>query len=220
MSFKTRFTIGLLMWAALCAMGVVSVKAAPMCIPGLTGTTANFSPRAEYGTLGRHIYWWCKDPASGITYDAGFSCAHGGGCDYTKFGLLLNSFTGTTRGDKANAAYTGNVGFECADVMTEQTARGDLCRERLATYDANRATWLAGLVQPSAPVWKVKANGLLTTRPAYMLTNGVLGTKEAGRAPVGTVCDLTKPTAPATGGDVRAEFGTAGLVTICTKVIQ
>ena len=220
MRFKTRFLIGLVMWAALCVVGVFSVRAYPMCIPGLTGTTANFSPRAEYGTTGRHIYWWCKDPASGITYDAGFSCAHAGGCDYTKFGLLLNSFTGTARGDKANAAYTSNVGFECDDVIAEETTRGELCRERAATYDANRAVWIAGFVQPSAPVWKVKANGLLATRPAYLLVNGVLGTKEAGRATIGTVCDLTKPTAPATGTDIRAEFGIVGCVTICTKVVQ
>jgi hypothetical protein len=66
-------------------------------------------------------------------------------------------------------------------------------------------------------VWKVKPNGTATTRPAYTLTNGVLGTKEAGRATVGAVCDMQRPTAPATGGDIRAEYGKAGLVTICAK---
>jgi hypothetical protein len=79
-------------------------------------------------------------------------------------------------------------------------------------------TWWADAIRDFKPVvWRVKPNGTSTTRPAYALVNGVLGTTIAGRATVGAVCDLARPTAPATGGDIRAEYGVAGLVTICKK---
>ena len=56
-----------------------------------------------------------------------------------------------------------------------------------------------------------------TTHPAYALVNGVLGTKESGRATIGAACDVTRSMVSATGGDLRAEYGITGLVTFCTK---
>lgn len=73
---------------------------------------------------------------------------------------------------------------------------------------------------PSLPPmkrWKVKANGLLSTRPAYLLTAGARGTREVGRAPVGATCDATAPTLPS-GADLWAQFDTTrpGVVALCS----
>lgn len=74
--------------------------------------------------------------------------------------------------------------------------------------------------EPVPPVlWRVKTNGVLTTRPARALTNGVLGTREIARATVGQPCDITKPTYQS-GADLWASFGptpTAGVVALCAK---
>lgn len=96
-------------------------------------------------------------------------------------------------------------------------AKANLCTERAELIRTNWTKWSAGY---AVAVWRVKANGTATTRPAYALTNGVLGTKEVARAQVGAICNVSRPTAPATGGDIRAEFGPAnapGVVTICSK---
>ena len=52
MSVKTRFAIGLLIWSALCALGV-SMARAGSCevVPGPV--------RWETGTLGKHLYVPC-----------------------------------------------------------------------------------------------------------------------------------------------------------------
>ena len=74
---------------------------------------------------------------------------------------------------------------------------------------------------PPPPVYThaVKPNGLILTRPAYALTNGVRGTREVSRATVGQPCDTTRPTL-ASGADLWSEFGpafTAGVVALCAK---
>ena len=81
------------------------------------------------------------------------------------------------------------------------------------------ANW-CGVVPPSAFTHAVKANGTVLTRPAYLLTAGVRGTKEVARATVGQPCDLTKPTL-ASGTDVWAQFGpdfVAGRVALCAAI--
>lgn len=74
---------------------------------------------------------------------------------------------------------------------------------------------------PPAPTYThfVKTNGLVSTRPAYLLTAGVRGTKEVARAAVAQPCDLTRPLL-ASGADVWAEFGPAfepGKVALCAR---
>lgn len=213
MKLKHRIMFMLFAASVIMALGLGAAKAAPMCIPGLSGTTAPFSPRIVEGKNGTHIYWWCaKD---GSTYDAGFSCAE---CDYAKFGTVLASITTKT---KANAAYAEHVKFECSDKPQNM-----MCIERTAIYNANRDTWLAGLVQPPVAIWRVKGNGVDPSgiprgRPARELKNGVLSLVDDKllRAPPLALCDLTKPTAPATSGDIRAQWigGPDGFVTICEK---
>lgn len=63
----------------------------------------------------------------------------------------------------------------------------------------------------------VKPNGKLTTRPAYVMTNGVLGKKVVDRAPVGATCDTKyKPTKPS-GKDLWASYDSTDRVALCTK---
>lgn len=74
---------------------------------------------------------------------------------------------------------------------------------------------------PPAPVYthRVKPNGLLPDRPAYLLSNGVRGAREVGRAGKDQGCDLMRPTL-ASGADVWAEFGPVfepGRVALCSR---
>ena len=64
--------------------------------------------------------------------------------------------------------------------------------------------------------WQVKPNGKLTTRPAYVMTNGVLGKKVVDRAPVGATCDTRKPTKPS-GKDLWASYDSTDKVALCSK---
>ena len=192
----------------------------PACIPMVRGEVAKFSPRAEIGAMGRHVYWWCKD-ALGVTRGYGFSCTFlNGGCNYQLFAAVLADLTTSTAKVTAiDAAWAANIKFECGDVLTETSSQGALCRERADILAKNQSVWLAGLVQPGATVYKVKVNGTATTRPAYALVAGVLGTKEAARAPVGATCNASKPS-KASGSDLWAEFDAAkpGIVALCAVV--
>ncbi len=75
------------------------------------------------------------------------------------------------------------------------------------------------LLQASAnaacAMYTVKANGALTTRPAYTLTGGVL-VKSKERATVGATCDLTRPTKPS-NKDLYASYDSTGTVALCSK---
>ena len=194
MSFKTRFAIGLLIWSALCAVGV-SMARAGSCevVPGPI--------RWETGTLGKHLYV----PCVGGTH-IGLSCTHAV-CDPAKFGGVITSIYVAADREAAYAAAVKTYLPWTCDAPPDATAVA-LCKER------------ADILKP--PVWRVKTNGTTTTRPAYSLTNGVLGTVIVARAPVGAVCDLAKPTATATLGDIRAQWvgGPDGVVTICARVNQ
>ena len=63
--------------------------------------------------------------------------------------------------------------------------------------------------------YAVKANGKLTTRPAYTLVDGVL-IKSKERAPVGATCNLMRPTKPS-GKDLYASYDSTGTVALCSK---
>lgn len=63
--------------------------------------------------------------------------------------------------------------------------------------------------------YAVKANGAITTRPAYTLVDGRL-IKSKERAPVGATCDTMRPTKPS-GKDVYATFDSTDLVALCSK---
>jgi hypothetical protein len=60
--------------------------------------------------------------------------------------------------------------------------------QEMRDLDADMAAALDA-TKPRPPVWRVAPNGTATTRPAYPVADGVIGSKEAGRAPVGQPCD-------------------------------
>lgn len=63
--------------------------------------------------------------------------------------------------------------------------------------------------------YAVKPNGKLTTRPAYVLSNGGL-IKSKERAPVGATCDTSKPTKHS-GKDLYASYDSTDKVAPCSK---
>lgn len=206
----TRYVFALSIWLVLCAVGVFVVRAE--AAPVLSNCVQAAAPRYESLTVGRHLVFVCTDSIGVKVYPDGLSCQHSV-CNPSAFAAAAVRIATAQDYKKAvDAEWAANVKWTC-DAPPNEGAKA-LCVERRDWIARNWSTWTAEF-KPA--VWKVKPNGTATTRPAYTLVNGVLGTKEAGRAQVGAACDVTKPTAPATGGDVRAEYGISGLVTICTK---
>lgn len=204
-----RYAIVLFLWLVVCAIVVGIVHAQPA--PALSACVQAAAPRYESLTVGRHLVFVCTDALGVKVYPDGLSCQHSI-CNPNAFAAAVVRVATAQDYKKAvDAEWAANVKWDC-DAPPNEGAKA-LCAERRDWIARNWSTWTAEF-KPA--VWKVKANGTATTRPAYALVNGVLGTKEAGRATVGAVCDVTKPTAPA-GSDIRAEYGISGLVTICTK---
>lgn len=214
MKFRTRFVIGLVLWSALCALGVLSVKASPLadCQPIIKPSGYPVGPDWTDGPVGRHVFFFCSAPAS--EYVVGFSCRYDD-CNPTQLSAsMLKVLRAPDRTAAMDAEWAAWVKWDCSNPPDEPKRL--LCVERKTLESAALAKALQGYVRP---VWRVKPNSAATTRPAYPLTNGVLSdtADKKVRATVGALCDLSKPTHPATLGDIRAEFGTPGLVTICTK---
>jgi hypothetical protein len=189
--------------------------AAPACAPMRNAAGYPLAPRWESGALGKHLVLMCTDLSQTKAFPGGLSCLHAD-CNINAFGAaVLNVLNAEDRQAALDAEWAKSVKWTCDAPPT--VAQANLCNERAALIEANWSRWSAGY---AVAVWKVKANGAATTRPAYSLVNGVLGTKEVARATVGAICNVSRPTAPATGGDIRAEFGPAnvpGVVTICSK---
>ena len=214
MKFRERFFIGLILWGVLCALGVLSVKASPLadCKPIVKASGYPVGPLVRDGGQGKHLFFFCAAPTH--EYVVGLSCRWAD-CNVSQFSAALAKvLTAPDRAAAIESEWAAQVTWSC-DAPPDEAKRA-LCVERAGFAETALAEATRGYLRP---VYRVKNNGLINTRPAFTLINGVIGLKEAGRAPVGTVCDLTKPTAPATGTDVRAEFGVAGLVTICAKGI-
>jgi len=219
--YRRRELIRFLVIGVLCILGTFGIAAGMMGVaraetpppPPLSACVQAAPPQYDYLTTGRHIAFVCTNAAGTTVYPAGLSCLHSV-CNPSAFSAAVVRVA--TSGDWKKALdieWAAAVKWTCDAPPDDQAAA--LCAERKTWISTNWAKWTKDF-KPA--VWKVKANGSYTTRPAYALVNGVLGTKEVARATVGTVCDLAKPTAPATGGDIRAEFGTAGVVTICARV--
>lgn len=205
-----RYLAALVLWLLVCAIVVGLVHAEPA--PVLSNCVQAAAPRYESLTVGRHLVFVCTDALGAKVYPDGLSCQHSI-CNPNAFAAAVVRVATAQDYKKAvDAEWAASVKWDC-DTPPNDGAKA-LCNERRDYIERNWQAWIAEF-RPS--IWKVKPNGTASTRPAYALTNGIIGTKEAGRANVGAVCDVTKPTAPATGGDVRAEYGVSGLVTICTK---
>ena len=203
-----RYIVVLVAWLLVCAAVVGAVHAQP----ALSACVQAASPRYESLTVGRHLVFVCTDALGVKVYPDGLSCQHSV-CNPSAFAAAVVRVATAQDYKKAvDTELAANVKWDC-DAPPNEGAKA-LCAERDALIVKNWSAWTSEFKPAS---WKVKPNGTATTRPAYTLVNGVIGTKEAGRANVGAVCDVTRPMAPATGGDVRAEYGVSGLVTICTK---
>lgn len=195
------------------------VKPYPDCVPGVYGTQVGeiFSKRTNED---RFVHWYCRAADGSITGPF-IACVHG---SCMPVGSFFEAFDEKRRASDPIAAVqqawtaqmtpvcdspTGTMAQVCADVMASRTAN-----------------WPGGVSQPPAPpastpayTYAVKPNGTSTTRPVYLLTNGVRGTTSVGRADVGQPCDLTKPTL-ASGSDVWASFGPlfeSGKVALCAN---
>ena len=162
--------------------------APPTVVPGVVGEVSmQFPPRVVRGDAGWHIWWFYRDSDLKL-YSNGFSCPHGV-CDR---GLLISVYqdimTAPDRIAALNAAWATHITYECKDVLGEQTPRGAACRERFATFETNKAVWLAGYVAPAVEVWTVKLNGTNATRPVQKISesNGLTATTE--RVNVGAPC--------------------------------
>jgi hypothetical protein len=221
MSYLTRLSISLFAWLAVCALAVLcTVGIARAQVVSLSACTRIAGPKITQQPLGWHLAYACTDATGSYIYQDGASCLHSV-CDLDGAAAASHRIT---------FAATGGVAAMKAAIDAEWTAfKWDcsappgpnelaLCRERMAWI----SQWWGDAAKDFRPaVWKVKPNGTYTTRPAYTLTNGVLGTIGTVRATVGALCDVTRPTIAApytlTTQDIRAEFGTPGLITICTK---
>ena len=162
--------------------------APPPVVPGVVGEVSmQFPPRVVRGDAGWHIWWFYRDSDLKL-YSNGFSCPHGV-CDR---GLLASVYqdimAAPDRIAAMKTAWATHITYECKDVVGEQTTRGAACRERFATFETNKAVWLAGYVAPAVEVWTVKPNGTQTTRPVQKIsaTNGLTSTTE--RIEVGKPC--------------------------------
>ena len=182
--------LAFLLWALAYTLLVSApaFAAPPPVVPGVVGEVSmQFPPRVVRGDAGWHIWWFYRDSDLKL-YSNGFSCPHGV-CDR---GLLISVYqdimTAPDRIAALNTAWTTHITYECKDVLGEQTPRGASCRERFATFETNKAVWLAGYVAPAVEVWTVKINGTNATRPVQKISesNGLTATTE--RVNVGAPC--------------------------------
>lgn len=192
-----------------CVLGLLCTlaEAAPACVPLVYGTQVG-DAYGKRTNEGRYLHFYCK-AGDKITAE-GLACVHGT-C------LPVGSFFERLDGLKQQADPVAAV-KDAWDASFPQdscrTSTGTLKTVCDAMFLSMRENW--PVAATPAPAYKVKPNGLILTRPAYLLTNGVRGTKEVARAPVGAACDITKPTLPS-GADLWAEFGTPGVVALCAK---
>jgi hypothetical protein len=206
--------------------------AAPMCFPGVYGDAY---PGVYAGRFDRGWYAWgfCKgkDGEPVVLYRL---CAHGEcASDIAgQAGRTMATLGAQAIGKDPKAVYgawfdANQPAYHCekeggAQVLWPNTARGDACAELNALIAKTAPAW-SPPPTPVPAVWKVKKNpqstAAPTTRPVYLLANGVLGKATSKRATEGETCDTTKPTL-ASGSDLWASYGAspvAGEVALCTK---
>lgn len=205
-----RYAVSLFIVAVICAFGVGVGLARGEPLPPIT-TCNPVGFQYEYKPLGRHLVVLCTAPLGTGVYAHGFSCLHAS-CNPTTLGIaVLAVIQATNHKTALQAQWDKYIAWACH--APPDAAAVALCNERNTWIGANFAAWTKDF-QPA--VWRVKANGTYTTRPSQNLVNGVLSDSKV-RAPVNALCDVARPTAPASYGDVKAEFGVANVVAICTR---
>ncbi|MDP1686897.1 hypothetical protein [Hydrogenophaga sp.] len=202
-----------LLFIALCAVASQPARADSSCVPYLE--CQPLTTQAVRGPLATHLFWFVRNAETGGIDHHGFSCK----LDKCDLQLLIKTANEVLTGLKTpGAAWDESMNFGCDYSRWEPYAgQNEICAERKLALATMRDVWLAGIPRQIA-LWRVKSNGLSSSRPAYTLTGSTRGTKEVARATVGTACDVKKPTLPS-GSDLWAEFGTAGVVALCAKVL-
>ena len=215
MPLKNRITLALIFLVLFYVFFVPKADASPLsdCQPIVKPSGYPIGMDWVDGPLGRHVFFFCAAPAH--EYTVGFSCRYDD-CNSAQLSAsILKVARATDKTAAINAEWAAWVKWDCTTPPDEPKRL--LCVERAALEQGVMTKALEGYVHP---VWMVKPNGTSMTRPAFTLVNGVLGTREAARAPVGADCIMNRPTTPVIGSsDIRAEGvdGPAGVVTICTK---
>lgn len=191
---KTIRTLSRLI-AGLCAGLFVtlaaSAQAAPPCWPANVGGSGS-QWLYSHNDKGQWIGWWCPD---GRPY---------GAVALRSYSIKHPSGPHASASDMLSAYWALNVG-----TVTPETSA--LWGEMMFALPS---------IEPPAPAapapWTVATNGSYTTRPAYPVIDGAVGTKEAGRAPVGQPCDCN---APINRGSTTycAAPGLPALVTVCRQ---
>lgn len=204
-----RYVFALLL--ALIAVPASADASRGLCIPYLE--CQPLVTKAVRGPLATHLFWFVRGPRGTVLHQ-GFSCP-AAACDLQTFMAAANSVI-TSKITPA-AVRAELQGFTC-DYSSFDPIAGEhpICAERKGALVAKMDEWLAG-IPAQLPWWRVKANGIYPTRPAYTFDGTVRSTKEVARVAVGTPCNVDRPTL-ASGSDAWAEFGTAGVVALCQKV--
>ena len=198
---------------AACALFALPASAQNSCVPYLE--CQPLTTKAVRGPLATHLFWFVRNATTGGIDHHGFSCK----LDQCDLQQLIKTANEVLTGLKTpGAAWDESMQFSCDYSRWEPYAgQNEICAERKLALATMRDVWLAGIPRQIA-LWRVKANGLSSTRPAFTLVGSTRGTKEVARATVGSACDITKPTL-ASGKELWAEFGTAGVVALCAKVV-
>lgn len=205
----------LILLALLCVQ--TSAHAAPPCIPGLYGTQVG-NAGYDRTDAGWYAYHYCRKADGSISMHY-IACVHG---SCLPIGTFADRVTTMKRGanpvETLQAAWDAEFGNKCSGATG---ALKTVCDQANAVAVANKPAGDATPPPPPPPpivyTHAIKPNGTSSTRPVYMLVNGVRSTTSIGRADVGQPCDLTAPTLPS-GSDVWAQFGPAfepGKVALC-----
>lgn len=202
--------------------GTRVAHSSPPCVPFMYGPVAKV-PAAQwsYDLLGRHVYYACTNIDNSVTIYH-YACRHDSGCSDAAFSaagaLVASSIDKRQAFDAIEREKVTRVDQASLD---PSSPLAQLWVEHMVGYKAYVAAIPSTVVvrDTTAARWTVKSTGTpsSTTRSARLLVNGVLGNTQVALAPVGAVCDVTKPTKIA-GAFLYAEFGAGpGIVAVCVK---
>lgn len=112
----------------------------PTCYPFINGYPVG-APQQRVGPYGVHLFWFCSDSKGTKPVAEGISCLRSQ-CSEALAGQVMAVVTrASAKVGTSNAEWDKHVKFNCPDVEAEQSARGQLCRERKAFLDQGRAAW-------------------------------------------------------------------------------
>lgn len=202
-----------LLLLAACSVGSAQTFSAPSCIPTTawtpfgTGSDLVNAQAVAGGVSVSSRGWWCPQPdGSWVAYvHLNVDSAEWSAKAVTE--RLTSAMRSSDRLAALQSAVMGSTRLPTAAEAEAWNGALDALKVSLAAR------------KPPDVIYRVKVNGTSTTRPAYMLANGVRGTTSVGRATVGERCLTGRPTL-ASGSDLWAEFGPAnapGVIALCAR---